>query len=770
MTYNDVNIIIECVNDIFSYRLGFYMGYRDNALPARERAKDLLKQMTLREKVGQLNQKLYGFGIYRRNGSEIELTEDFCSEVEKWGGLGVLYGLYRADPWSEKDEETGIVPEISMNAYNTVQKYVIEHSRLGIPMLLSTECPHGHQAIGGGLLPVNTALGATFNEQLVEDAYKACGKQLGDGHVDFALMSVLDVLRDPRWGRSEECYSEDPYLSANMARHAVRGMQSSGVYAVAKHLCAQGEGTGGVNASAASIGERELRDIHLQTAREVCKEHVKGVMAAYNEIDGIYCHANEYLLKEILCDEYGFDGIVMADGFAVDALDKVTGDNTKSGALALSCGVDVSLWDNGFTRLEEAVEKGYISEKLIDAAVLKVLTIKFERGLFENPYMQKNMEDASAYGINELSEKLAEQSFVLLKNEGLLPLNASEFKKIAVIGPNADSIYALAGDYTPPITDKKCKSIYGALKELFAGSGEVDWLDPVWTTISKSPDKLKEYDLLVVVGGGSSSRYEGVRYDINGAAIEGASLMDCGEGVDLCQLKMQGDLEQRIRLFGQIPVLTVCVAGRPYVIDELEKESSAVIYAFYPGPYAAEALMNLIEGKVMPSGRLPVSLPKSAAQLPVYYNYKESYAAMKYIDMEAGPLHVFGEGKSYGKVRYEDVVFTVREDNIKALKEETCVITISCKIVNESAYGVWAVPQIYIHRTGGDITSRIRELKGYQKIYVEAGDSVQIELELTADKLYFYKKNMHFGLGKCRYEVLLMDNNELLGKGELVLK
>lgn len=748
------------------------MGYKDKNLSSFERAKDLLGKMTLKEKIGQLNQRLYGFNIYKRNGNTIELTEEFCDEVEKWGGLGVLYGLYRADPWSDKDKNSGITPQISMNAYNMVQKYVIEHSRLGIPMMLSTECPHGHQALGGGLLPVNTALGATFDDELVEEAYAACGNQLKDGHVDLALMSVLDVLRDPRWGRSEECYSEDPYLSAQLARSAVNGMQSSGVYSVAKHLCAQGECTGGVNASAASIGERELRDIHLQSARAACSVDVKGIMAAYNEIDGIYCHANKHLLKDILRDEFGFDGIVMADGFAIDALDKVTDDNVASGALAINSGVDVSLWDSAFTKLEESVHKGYVSVETIDQAVLRVLKMKFDRGLFEEPYMKENMKAGNYYGIDKLSAKLAQESLVLLKNDDLLPLEPNDYKKVAVIGPNADSLYALMGDYTPPINDSVCKSVLAEARNYFNESTVIEWLDPIWNEVENDKEQLSSYDLLIVVGGGSSSRYEGVDYDINGAAKEGATLMDCGEGVDVANLYMQGDIERRVQQFKNIPVLSICIAGRPYVVEELEKYSNAFIYSFYPGPYGAVAIWNLITGKNNASGRLPASLPRSASQLPVYYNHKDSYVAMKYSDLPKGALHVFGEGLSYGKLRYGEVEIAVYEDRLEQLNlnSSQTAATVKLEVVNESDRDCVAVPQVYIHRIGGGVTSRNRELKAYKRVMVEKGQKQIVSIELTADKFYYYKSNMEYGIDPCTFEIFVMDNNELLGRGILNVK
>lgn len=378
--------------------------YQNAALSPRERAEDLLGKMTRKEKVGQLNQRLYGFRIYERDGEKITFTDEFYEEVEKMGGLGVLYGFYRADPWADKDEKTGITPALAKKAYNSLQKYVLEHSRLHIPVMMSSECPHGHQALGGGLLPVNLAAGATFDPEALKKGYEACGRQLRSGHVELALMSALDVLRDPRWGRSEECYSEDPYLSSQMAAAAVTGMQSEGVSCVAKHFCGQGETTGGVNASAARIGEQELREIHFPVMQACCDAGVDGVMAAYNEIDGVYCHSNPWLLRDVLREEMGFRGIVMADGLAVDFLKNTEGDTLHAGAAALKAGVDVGLWDQSFSRLEEAVEKGLVEEKLLDEAVLRVLELKFKRGLFEHPYMEEDMLEADEAGIPEASE------------------------------------------------------------------------------------------------------------------------------------------------------------------------------------------------------------------------------------------------------------------------------------------------------------------------------------------------------------------------------
>ena len=256
--------------------------YQNPVLSPEGRAEDLLSRMTLREKIGQLTQRLYGFGIYRREGDEILFDDEFRAEVDRYSGLGTVYGLHRADPWSAKDVETGLTGMLAVKARNQLQKYVIAHSRFGIPALLSSECPHGHQALDGYLLPVNLAAGCSFSPDLLEETAKVSGQQLRATGVDLALVSCLDILRDPRWGRSEECFGEDPFLASRMAQAVVRGIQSQGVDVTAKHLCAQGETTGGVNASAARIGPRELREIHLPPVKACVDAGVSSFMAAYN--------------------------------------------------------------------------------------------------------------------------------------------------------------------------------------------------------------------------------------------------------------------------------------------------------------------------------------------------------------------------------------------------------------------------------------------------------------------------------------------------------
>ena len=722
--------------------------YQNAALSPRERAEDLLGKMTRKEKVGQLNQRLYGFRIYERDGEKVTFTDEFYEEVEKMGGLGVLYGFYRADPWADKDEKTGITPALAKKAYNSLQKYVLEHSRLHIPVMMSSECPHGHQALGGGLLPVNLAAGATFDPEALKKGYEACGRQLRSGHVELALMSALDVLRDPRWGRSEECYSEDPYLSSQMAAAAVTGMQSEGVSCVAKHFCGQGETTGGVNASAARIGEQELREIHFPAMQACCDAGVDGVMAAYNEIDGVYCHSNPWLLRDVLREEMGFQGIVMADGLAVDFLKNTEGDTLHAGAAALKAGVDVGLWDQSFSRLEEAVEKGLVEEKLLDEAVLRVLELKFKRGLFEHPYMEEDMLEAYEAGIPEASLRLAEESAVLLKNEArgtaapVLPLKDC-YQKIALIGYHAADRYAMLGDYTPPVPEDACVTILSGMKKQAPAGVSVEYAMGSGFNSSDEEERKKALelaersDVIVVAAGGSSSRFGGAVFDGNGAVSKesGSLSMDCGEGMDSAMCHIPAAQEELIRELSKLgkPLVVLLIAGRPYCIEEIEKASDAVLYSFYPGPMGGKALADLVYGNCCPSGRLPASLPRHVGQLPVYYNSRSSSTAA-YRDMESLPLHTFGEGLSYTGFSISDVRTAFVETEEKHLDADAG-IRVSFRVKNTGDQEGTAVPLLFSRRLQGSPVPRVKELKAFTRVELKAGEEKEVSLTVKRSAL-----------------------------------
>ena len=738
-------------------------------------AKELLDKMTLQEKIGQLNQKLYGFGIYERNGEEISFSQEFKDEVEKYGGLGTLYGLYRADPWSQKNYENGLYGENAVKAYNKMQEYVLEHSRLRIPALLSTECPHGHQALDSYLLPVNLNMGATFNTELIHSAYSVCGKQLRQMGVDLALISLLDVVRDPRWGRSEECFSEDPYLCSRMAEQIVKAVQDEGVSVVAKHFAAQGECTGGINASAARIGERELREIHLPAMKACADAGVDGVMAAYNEIDGVFCHENRHLLTDILRDEMGFDGVVMADGCAIDQLNVVTGDCVRSGAAALRAGVDIGLWDEAYGRLEEALEKGYITEEDIDRAVLRVLELKIKRGLLEHPLLDENqkLEDYS-YEKYPQALDIARESVVLLENRNqILPLS-KEVGKIAVIGPNADAVYNQLGDYSPQVKREKCSTVLDGVRSYFGdnvvyarGCGVFEGTQEEQTEAVKLAEQS---DITILVLGGSSSRFGEVSFDANGAAIsEHGVSMDCGEGVDTADIALpavQRELAEKVLASGS-KVITVIIGGRAYAPEPVSEKSDALLYAFYPGMQGGKAIAEILFGEVNPSGRLPVSLPRCSGQLPVYYNYKNSYRSMHYYNIPDGAAYTFGYGKSYTNFEYEDVSFGNDEVAIEELHKNGIAVEMTIK--NSGEYDGYAVPLVYIAGEQGSVVRRVKELKGFQKVWLKKGESKKISILLPSDAFAVWNSEMKFTAEPGRVQLILEEMGQTVGSKTLNL-
>ena len=758
--------------------------YKDASLPTAERVNDLLSHMTLREKVGQLNQRLYGFRAYERKGDEITLTKETIEEAKYFGGLGVVYGLYRADPWSAKTEENGLSKEYAIKGYNLLQRCCLEHSRLGIPLLLSSECPHGHQALDGYLLPVNLAAGATFDPKLYKEAVSVCAHQLKQMGVNLSLVSALDVARDPRWGRTEECFGEDPYLCSCFAKAAVEGTQSEGVAMVAKHFCAQGETTGGVNASAARIGERELREIHLPAAKACCEAGVKGVMAAYNEIDGVYCHMNHHLLTEILRDEFGFDGIVMADGVALDRLQEAVGDEPHAAALALFAGVDVSLWDNVFPYLEDAVKDGLLDESLLDEAVKRVLTLKFEQGLFEHPYLPEDSKEES-YTMEKYPQslQLARESVVLLKNQNVLPLKTSD-QKILVLGPSADDIYRMLGDYTPPVSDENSFTLLKGL-EYLAGERIIKTCSYTALTEEKKKEvqKLIDWaDVVIMAIGGSSSRFGGALFDNNGAAVvqgtqkdskdsdlvrknREAWAMDCGEGMDSSTLSLPGDQLDWFLFVRESnkPLISIVVAGRPYAISEIASKTDALLYSFYPGPYGGLALAQLLYGQESPSGRLPISIPAHVGQLPVYYNPKRSYEAMKYWDEEDHALYEFGEGFGYGQLSYENMTLQKETDH------DSFTYKVTFSVSNKSDADDFAVPQLYVRDIAASTVRRVRELKGFTKTSLKAGQTKQISIVLDKAAFTIWNLNMKQVVEPGEFEILLMDQGKIWDRQTITL-
>ncbi|MFC9686139.1 glycoside hydrolase family 3 N-terminal domain-containing protein [Streptomyces sp. NPDC056948] len=689
--------------------------------------------MTPREKAGQLNQRMYGWDAYRRTpDGGFELTDALRAETERFAGLGALYGLLRADAWSGVDHTTGSGAEAGAELAHLVQRHVVEHSRLGIPALFVEEVPHGHMALDGTVLPVNLAVGATWDPGLYERAAALAAAELRarGGHV--ALVSALDIARDPRWGRTEECFGEDPYLAARLTEALVRGMQGErepgGLFApdkapvVLKHFAGQGATVGGRNSAESELGPRELHEIHLPAAHAGVRAGAAAVMAAYNEVDGMPCCGNRALLTGLLRHRWGFDGLVMADGLAVDRLARVTGDKVSAGALALDAGVDLSLWDEGFTHLEEAVERGLVSEQALDQAVARVLRLKFRLGLFEQPYSAGPFPDPAAG--RDLSTALARAAVTLLHNDrGTLPVPTGS--RIALLGPHADTVAHQLGDYTAPQRPGTGTSVLDGLRRTGADVRHAKGCALTGDDLSGIPEAIAEAaasDLAVLVLGGSSARTPGTEFDANGAARTVESEMTCGEGVDLAGLRLgaaQHALLDAVTATGT-PTVVVLVQGRPHAVPEAAERAAALLSAWYPGPWGGEAIADVLLGRAEPVGRLPVSVPRSAGQLPVHYNHKDTeYGG--YADDSAEPLHSFGHGLSYTSFAYGPPRLSGR--------------TVEVDVTNTGERHGRTVAQLYLRRLVTPVWPRSLELRGFRAVELEPGECRTVAFSLGPDQL-----------------------------------
>lgn len=748
--------------------------YRNPALPVEERVEDLLARMTLKEKMGQLNQRMFGWKAWERTGEGYGPSEAFLREVADGDGVGALYGLFRADPWSGTTFENGVPAVENARAANALQRHVIENTRLGIPVLLSEECPHGHQALDGTVMPVNLAIGSTWNPDLYREAFACVAAEIRARGGHLGLVSALDILRDPRWGRSEECYGEDPYLSSRLAEAVVKGLQGENpedvalpdrVAAIVKHFAAQGAATGGRNAGPATIGERELREIHLPPMQAAAEAGALGCMAAYNEIDGVYCHGNRKLLTGILRDEFGFRGAVMSDGGAVDVLDKVTGDPAASVAMAVNAGVDMNLWCSAFLSIPEAVESGLLKQVALDEAVRRVLRLKFIMGLFENPFTDETLAGkvlASGAG-RAASLSLAREVPVLLENrDGMLPLGAS-VKRIAVIGPNADQLYNQLGDYTAPQRPGTGMTVLAGLRALAPEGVEVGYA-PGCGIRSTSREGFAPAvalaaasDAVVLVLGGSSARDFGQAFQDNGAAIITSGVlteMDCGEGVDVADLELGGvqvELAKAIVATGR-PVVAIVIAGRPHAFPWLAEHCRAVLFCAYPGSEGGAALAEILYGRTNPSGRLSVSLPRSAAALPVFYNRKVQYTD-HWLDQSGNPLYPFGYGLGYAPFILsrlcltglpEEAGETARHGGETAVVPAGGRLQVEVTVRNVGERAGAEVVQLYLHDVQSSVNRRELELKAFEKVPLMPGEARRVVFELDARSFGVWNSDMQF--------------------------
>jgi beta-glucosidase len=712
--------------------------YRDASLPVNERVRILLHQMTLEEKLAQL------ISVYPRTGAQAAdnvglLNRDWAEENLKMG-IGHI----------ARPSELGGTEKV-IRFTNDIQKFLVEETRLGIPAIFHEEGLHGFAADSVTVFPSATALAATWNTELVEAVFTAVAKEIRSRGGNQVLAPVLDVARDPRWGRFEETFGEDPFLVSQMGIAAVNGFQGrelpiaqGKVIATLKHFAAHGQPEGGMNVAPPGADDQTINEIHLYPFKKVVEStNVLSVMASYNEINGLPSHANPVLLNDILRENWGFKGTVVSDyGGIANLIDRhrVADSKTMAALLAIISGVDVELPDEDtYTNLLELVILGKIDEKVINGSVERILYQKFMLGLFENPYtiiypgeIKKQLTEN-----RRLAEEAAIQSITLLENNGVLPLKPEKYQRIIVVGPNAN--YTVLGGYSGKALE--LSSPYQGIKNLPGNRAEVSYSpgcritksEPNWRKdevipvdsleelglIGEAVKKARDADLVILCLG-----------DHESVSREAWSERHLGDRPSIKLVGLQEKLFSELKKAGK-PVVTFVFSNGPRDIGFLSGQSDAVFQCWYLGQETGNAVAKILFGYRNPSGRLIASFPRSEGHIPVFYNHKPS-ARRGYLFDEVSPLYPFGYGMGYSKLEYANAKLS--KDSIRAF--ETTVFSV--ELTNHGPYKTDEVVMFFIRDELASVTRPVKELKGFQRVTLEVGESQTVSFHITPDLLTFY--------------------------------
>lgn len=738
-----------------------------------DRVQDLLSKMTVQEKIGQLICPL-GWPMYEKVSEDsVAITDLYRNFVDSLGG-GMLWAAFRADPWTRKTLETGLNPRLAAKTYNMLQKYSIEHSRLGIPIILAEEAPHGHMAIGTTVFPTSIGLASTWCPETMEEVGHVIASELRaqGGHISYG--PVIDLAREPRWSRVEETYGEDVFLTGTMAAGMMKGTSpkyngyDKGVISTLKHFIAYGIPEGGHNGNPSFIGKRDLYENFLPAFKSAIDAGALSVMTSYNAIDGEPTTGNREMLTDLLRGQWGFDGFVVSDLQSVDGLANdhhIAANLREAGELALKAGVDVDLGANCFKLLEESLKSGKISEKDLDLAAGRVLKIKFDLGLFDNPYIPEDDVTVRTPENIAVARKAAVQSVTLLENNGVLPLKKNI--KVAVVGPNADNMYNQLGDYTAPQERSNVVTMLDGIKNKI-GAGNVTYAkgcsvrDMSNSDIPQAVRAAQGADVVIAVVGGSSARDFKTKYIDTGAAVvdeKTVSDMEAGEGFDRASLELMGlqtELLKALKKTGK-PLVVVHIEGRPLDKKWAKDNADALLTLWYPGQEGGNALADVLFGDYNPAGRLPVTVPRNVGQIPVYYNKKFPYGH-DYVEMPSKGLYEFGYGLSYTTFEYSDLEVT-------ATGKESATVGVTVK--NTGERDGEEVVQLYITDKQASTVRPRKQLRGFQRVMIPKGESRRICFELNRDAFLVYNKDMQpvvepgdftIAVGASSEDIRLIDN------------
>lgn len=725
--------------------------YKDPSQPIETRVENLMKQMRLQEKVAQMCQYV---GLKHMKTAEQNVSVE---DMKKSHAQGFYQNLHSTEvAQMTRDGLIGSFLHVTdLEEANYLQS-LAQESRLKIPLIIGIDAIHGN-ALCSGVTVYPTPIGqaSTFDVGLVEKASHEAAKEMRATGAHWSFTPNVEVARDPRWGRTGETFGEDPYVVTRMGIATVKGLQGANfdqpdnVIACIKHFIGGSQSVNGVNGAPFDGSERTLREVFMPPFKACVDAGAYSLMTAHNEVNGVPAHANKWLMTEVLRKEWGFKGFIVSDWMDIERLhDYHTIAPTMNDAFELSVATGMDMHMHGPDFMEgilAAVSAGRITEERIDEAVRKILVAKFKLGLFENPFYDENRSKEVLFNKEHQATALemARKSIVLLKNDSLLPLNARKYKKVFVTGPNADT-HVILGDWALPQPDKNVVTVLEGLKAV-SPETEFSTLSFGWNLRTMSLEKVyeagrmaRQADLAVVVVGENSMR-------------EQWADKTCGENTDRSDINLPGlqqELVETIYNTG-VPTVVVLVNGRQLGVEWIAEHVSALVEAWEPGSFGGQAVAEILYGKVNPSGKLPVTIPRSVGQIQCVYNHKFTTAWFPYAFGNSDPLYPFGYGLSYTKYKYDNLKIEKSEIS----KDET--VKVSVDVINVGAEDGEEIVQLYIRDDYSSATRPVKELKGFRRVALKKGEVKTVTFEITSDKLAFYDVDMKYGVEPGTFKIMI---------------
>ena len=738
--------------------------YLDSSFSDIKRVEDLLSRMTIEEKVAQMCQYV---GLnYLKSENESSLTQDVLNSDSKASYKGFL----------KKDIAQMVVDGkigsflhvLQAKESNLLQELALK-SRLKIPLIIGIDAIHGNGMVKGTTVyPSPISISASFTDSLSYKVGIQTAKEVRAAGSHWAFTPNIDVLRDPRWGRVGETFGEDPLLVSNMGVSMIKGLQETNkVIACAKHFIAGSEPINGLNSSPMDISERNLREIYLKPFKKAVEAGVYSIMTAHNELNGVPCHMNKYFMKDILRDEFEFKGFIVSDWMDIERIHTLhkTAENIKEASfLSVDAGMDMHMHGPYFLEyIVELVNENRISEERIDESARKILLAKFKLGLFEDPFIDLAEVDENIFTKEHqnTSLEIARKSIVLLQNnQGILPLKKLNKTRILVTGPNANN-HSILGDWTKPQPKENVITVFEGIKSIASKKGfQVDFHDSnsdilniTALDISSTVEVAQDYDYVFVVVGDNSLRHLKKK-------------KTAGENMARADINLAGNQLNLVKSLNKLnnELIVIYVNGKPIAEPWIAENVNSIIEVWEPGSLGGQAVGEIVFGDVNPSGKLPLTFPRSVGQLQMIYNHKPSQYFHDYAKEKITPLYPFGHGLSYSDFNYSEL-------DVKMSNSEKSLINVSFLLTNNSEFYGEEIVQLYFRDSYSSVTRPVKELLKYKRVGLKAKESKRINLSIPIKDLAFYDLNMDLCVEKGNFEFMVggSSENKSLIKGSLEL-